>query len=73
MNNLKYFQSVSAPEEQIKALESIESILQQEHNSNGSHPRASTTQDGFMTAELVALINNLQTRITTLEATVAAL
>ena len=45
--NLKYFQSVSKD----NLGEGIENVLQQEHGRDGQHPRATQSNDGFMTAE----------------------
>ena len=51
MKRLRSFTSVQVPDELFEAFSALEDLLQQEHDSGGQHQRASSSQDGFMSAE----------------------
>lgn len=58
MSNLKYFTSVNTNSPQQFA-ESLQDILQQEHNFDGSHPKANSSQSGFMTPDQVQMLEEV--------------
>jgi len=57
--NLGYFRSVTPPDGQEEVFNQLESVLQREHNDDGSHPLATEGSDGFMTAEMLRKLNTL--------------
>lgn len=59
MSKLGYFRSVEVPENVREAFTQLESVLQREHNDDGSHPLVTEGSDGFMTAEQLRMLNTL--------------
>jgi len=58
MANLKYFQTIST-DDLKKTAEQLEEVLQQEHQPDGTHPLASESRAGFISAKDYQALQNI--------------
>ena len=70
MGRLPYFSSVTVPDDLHEVFSKIEDILQQEHDTDGSHRLVTESEAGFMSSADKLLLQKLSKSVPTSSTTI---